>query len=442
VSIRYGRTFTTTYRFLQQSQWWSREKLAAYQRQELRKLLNHAYQNVPYYRKLFDERGLKPADIESLDDLKKLPFLTREIIRKNLSDLKARNYSDSKIEYLTTGGTTGLPFGFYQDRSCQSREQAFIFSLWERAGFKMGDRRVELRGSVVKSARRGKFWEYNPAEKSLILSSFHLTEENLPVYIKKIRDFKPDFIHAYPSVIVIMANYMKKNNTRPFSSLKAVLCASEKLYAWQRDLLEEAFQCRIFSFYGHSERSVLAGECEIGIYYHIFPEYGITELVGQDGKLISEADVSGEIVATGFNNYAMPFIRYRTGDIASYSQRKCRCGRNYPLLEKIEGRTQEYFIDNNGSLVTFIWADGPLWGVKDKINAYQYVQREPGRVMLKINPKNNLSASEVNQIKRVFSHFYSGIEIEIKFVNHIPRTERGKFRYFIQGLPVDFAANC
>lgn len=132
--FRYGRVFWDTYNFLQESQWWSRKKLEEYQMQQLEKLLRHAYKNVPYYRRVFDERGLKPKDIQDCDELKKLPYLTKAIIQENLSDLIARDYPKSRLEYVTTGGSTGSPLGFYCERGVseakeRERIRLFVFEI-------------------------------------------------------------------------------------------------------------------------------------------------------------------------------------------------------------------------------------------------------------------------------------------------------------------------
>ncbi|MBA7711699.1 Phenylacetate-coenzyme A ligase [subsurface metagenome] len=389
--------------------------------QQLSTLLHHAYDNVPYYRKLFDERGLKPKDIQNWDDLKKLPYLTKGIVRENLSDLIARNYPKSKLQCATTGGSTGIPLGFYHEKGVsEAKERAFITTLWNRVGFKIGDRCVILRGDIVQLARKGKFWKYDPVNKNLILSSYHMTNELLPNYIAKIREFRPDFIQAYPSAITILARFMKKNNIEPFSSVKALLCGSENLYPWQRESLEEVFQCRVYSWYGHSERAVLAGECEKSTYYHIFPEYGIVELINKDENPVTNEDELGEIVATGFNNFICPLIRYRTMDLAVLSNAKCECGRNYPLLKTVEGRLQEFFVDKTGSLIFALWSDAPMWNVKDKINAYQYVQNEPGKALLNIDAKSKFSISDIDSVKRTFLNFYPRFDITIKFLDDVP----------------------
>ena len=439
LSIRYGKIYTEYTKLLEESQWWSREKLEEYQWCKLEVLLKHAYQNVPYYRRVFDEKGLKPKDIQNWDDFRKVPFLTKQIIRDNLEDLVAKNYSQSRKLYVTTGGSTGMPLSLYYEKGvARSKELAFITALWSRVGYKSGDKLAVLRANLVRGIDNRKFWEYEPIKNRLILSSYHMTDENLPLYIEQIRTFKPKFLHIYPSTLTILAMFMKKNNIQPFQSVKAILASSESMFPLKIKLFEEVFQCQFFFWYGLTELSALAGPCEKSIYYHIFPEYSYVELIDSNGNPVAEENTMGEIVGTTFDNDIMPLIRYKTQDLAVHAKPKCKCGRNYPLLSRIEGRLQEFFVDKNGSLITFIAHDYALWNVRDKINAYQYVQNEPGRVLLNIDAKNKFSISDIDSVKRTFWDFYPSFDIKIKFVEHIPRTERGKFRYLIQKLPVKF----
>ena len=437
--FRYGRVFWDTYYFLQESQWWSWEELRDYQMQQLEKLLKHAYENVPYYRKVFDERGLKLKDIQDFDDLRKLPYLTKEIIQENLSDLVARNYPKSKLRYSTTGGSVGIPLGFYHEKGVsEAKERAFIITLWHRVNFKMGDRCVVLRGNVVHSANKGKFWEYDPLNKNLVLSSYHMTDETLPKYIAKIREFRPDFIQAYPSAITILARFMGKDDIKPFSSVKALLCGSENLYSWQRGLLEEVFQCKIYSWYGHSEQAALAGECEKSTYYHIFPEYGIVELIKKDGNPATNEDELGEIVATGFNNCVMPFIRYRTMDLAVPSNSRCSCGRNYSLVKRVEGRVQELIMSKDGTLIPHVtWIHEAEW---KRIKQIQLLQEKQGEIVIQIVTDTFYSEREIERyVLGLYRPKFEGLcEISVRFVDHIPRTKSGKFRFLVQKLPIEF----
>jgi phenylacetate-CoA ligase len=440
--IRYGQVFWESYNFLKESQWWSKEKLEEYQMQQLSQLLNHAYENVPYYQRVFDERGLKPKDIQGFDDLRKLPYLTKEIIQENLPELVARNYPESKLQYVTTGGSTGIPLGLYCERGVTTdKEQAFLITMWGRVGFRIGDRCAILRGDIVPSASKGKFWEYNPASKSLVLSSYHMTDETLPNYIEKIREFKPAFIQAYPSTITILVRFMNEKNIPPFSSVKAILCASENLYPWQRELVKSRLKCRVWDFYGHAERAALAGQCEKTNFYHVQSEYGIVELIDEKGNPATNENEMAEIVATGFNNFACPLIRYRTLDLAIHTNGECECGRSYSLLKRVEGRLQEFIVASDGSLIAL----GPaIFGIHDaewtKVKQIQFLQETQGELIIQVVKNTSFSDSEIaSYVLRLFKARLEGrCKLIIRFVDHIPRTQSGKYRFLIQKLPIEF----
>jgi len=297
-----------------------------------------------------------------------------------------------------------------------------------------------LRGNVVHSASKGKLWEYEPVNKNLILSSYYMTDETLPKYIDRIREFKPDFIQAYPSAITILARYMKENNVEPFLSVKALLFGSENLYPWQREFLEKVFQCRAYSWYGHSEMCALAGECDQSIYYHIFPEYGFVELIRKDGKSLTGENEIGEIVATGLNNFICPLIRYRTMDVAVLANTKCKCGRNYPLLKRVEGRLQELVVTKDKRLITLtalIFAQH--FEAFSKMKQMQLVQEKEGVLTVKIvKTAQYLDGDKHEILSKMQRAVGSGLDVNFEYVDHIPRTKTGKFRFLIQKLPIKF----
>lgn len=438
-SIRYGKVFWDTYNFLQESQWWSREKLKEYQMQQLSKLLKHAYENVPYYRGIFDERGLKPEDIQDFADLKKLPYLTKDIIRNNFRELMAKNLPKLRFKYTTTSGSTGIPLWFYMERGKTAAiEKAFHQRMRDWIGYGPGDRCALLRGNVVKKFKRGKrdWWEYNPTDNLLILSSYHMTEENLFKYIEKLNRFQPRYIQAFPSAITLLAQFMKEHGIKPVSSLKTILCGSENLYPSQRRLLEEVFDCRIFSWYGNTEMVVLAGECEKSSRYHIFTEYGVTEFIRSDGSPAG-GEERGEIIGTGFNNYAMPFIRYRTGDLAIPTQERCSCGRNYPLIKNVEGRLQEFIMAKDNHLISL--GDMQIFRIFDNVKQFQFYQDKKGEVTFNIVKKRTYTEKDTEHIKsELFKRLDNNMKLETRFVDHIPRTKSGKYRFLIQKLPIKF----
>lgn len=431
---RLGKKFYDTCAFLQKTCEWSKEQKEEYQMSELKRLLNHAYHYVPYYRRIFDERGFLPDNIANFDDLAKIPYLTKELIRENENDLIALNYKISKLKYTTTGGTTGVPLGFYREKRLSDQiEWAHITSLWKAAGYDTGrrNRSVILRGI----SPAGRHYEYKGL--NYILSSFSMDKGNMQDYIRRIELFDPDYIQAYPSSISILSNYILQNGIQlHLRNLKAVLCSSETLFEHQREIIRKAFNTRLFSFYGHSERCCLAGECEFSTDYHFVSEYGYTELINNKGKTATKENEAGEIVCTGFSNYSMPLIRYRTGDIAINTERECSCGRNCRMAKKILGRLQDFFIDKNGSPITFISACDALFEIKDKILAYQYIQNEPGKVKLNIEGIGLTECADINKVKNEFLRWYPSLELDVEAIEHIERTQSGKFRYLIQNLPV------
>lgn len=432
--VLFGKRFKKQYEFLQEAQWWSEEEHKKYQINELKKLLIHCYNNVPYYTKLFNKIGFNVHEFTDFSDLKKIPYLTKDIIRENLKDLKAKNYPNYKIEEVTTGGSTGLPMAFYIEGFNQwAKERAFVANEWSKIGYNPNKRNkfIVLRGKVIPG-----IYEKNGLQ--LILSSFKITNENISEYIKQIEKFDADYIHCYPSALYLIAKYLIDNKISiKTKNLKGILCVSENLYNYQRNIIEDAFKTRVFSFYGHTEMSCIAGECEHSNYYHICSEYGYTEIIDRNGNEVVEEDEVGEIIATGFNNYVTPFIRYKTQDMVINSNKKCKCGRNYKIIKSVEGRAQDYFIDNNGELITFIFADGALWNVKNKIFAYQYVQNKKGEVELNIQSKEPLLNLEIDDIEKLFNEYYPSLKLNIKFVNNIAKTSSGKFRYLIQNININ-----
>lgn len=434
VEKTYGNQFKNMYDFLEESQWLDEETKKKYQLEQLKKTIINAYENVPYYKELFDNNNIDAYKIEDFKDIKKIPYLTKDIIRENLDKLYNINYPKYKIEYKITGGSTGVPMGLYQDKFYTRKvEQAFVSQMWSRVGYDRNKKNkiVYLRGINIKG-------EYETNGKHLILNSFLLTQDNFRNYIKYIEKFNPNFINGYPSSLYILANYIIDSGVRvKLPALKAILLTSENIYDFQRNTIEKAFGKRSYSFYGHTERCCIGGECEESRSYHLQSEYGYTELInskGEDSKIEGEL---AEIVCTGFINPVMPFIRYRTQDIAVNTLEKCTCGRNYKLIKRVEGRSQDFIFDKDGNIRSFTCQDEPLWEVKQKIDAYQYKQSKYGLIVLNIQKKESLSSDEVKSIKISFVDIFKGFDLEIRFVDKIEKSKSGKFRYLIQEIKND-----
>lgn len=412
---------------LKQSQWWTSKELIDYQNERLGKLITHAFENVPYYRRSFGMVGLQPSDICSLDDLWKLPFLTKEQARNNVVELRARNYPSYRFESMSTGGTTGDPLTFYLEQGKSVvNHLAFYLMMMERVGCRLTDRYL----FIVQS---NQFWKKQAFGRILTLSPYSLRNENIQILFEMIRKLNPQYLIGFPSALTLFGYLFIKKREDLLIDLKAILCSGETLYDWQRKFLEDFFHCKVFSFYAQAEQVTFAATCDCSNSYHVFPEYGITELIDNKGQLITREGQRGEIVGTGFTNDIFPFIRYRTGDIGVYSKQYCSCGRMYPLLKKIEGRTQEFIINKTGNELPMTGMYGTIPSSSNQVKEYQFLQREPGELIVKIVRCEGYTDKDERLIMQSLTRTIgSGFNISVKYVDSVIRTTSGKVQFLVR----------
>ena len=429
--VAFGKIYTQTYVFLKESQYWSRDRHLSYQLSEAQKLIAHAYANVPYYHQLLDDGGINPGQIKDFSDIAKIPFLTKEIIQKNIENLVARNVPKSSIGYGSTGGSTGVPTWFYSHWPVTSaKEEAFVRLIYDRIHYVERQREVVLRGSnVAVNEQKNIYWENAPTSKELHFSSCHINEDTFPYYLNKIKQFRPLWIRAFPSSLYLLGKHIERTGNNPFDCLKGIILSSENIYLHQKELFAKIFPgVRVFGFYGHSERCCVAGECEQNDRYHVQSEYGYTEFV-QDGQY-------KEIVATGFNNYVMPFIRYRTQDYVDLSDQTCSCGRHYQLIETMVGREQEYLYTADKTPISFASLN-MHGGFYNQVYKIQFIQSEYGKCTVLLVPGKEFSQQHMQLIvQNLNDKFMERMEMEVKLVEDIPTTKSGKQRPLLQQLDI------
>jgi phenylacetate-CoA ligase len=437
-----SKEFQDYFAFLQGSQWWSLEKLREFQLEQLRTLIHFAYEKVPYYQRSFKERRLKPSDIRTIEDLQLLPLISKEEVREHINEFIPTDVNPSTLRVWVTGGSSGVPLKVYLDDSYSSMiEEAFSLRqrLW--GGYKQYDRKVNLTRIAVGNFHPNRCWDYNTRENEIILKSHDMGEKNMFEFAEVIETFKPLFIVSYPSALEIFARFIHRN-TITLPPIKAVFSGSESLFPSQRNLIESALNCKVFSGYGMSERVADAIECEHHCGYHINMEYGIFELLDKNNEPISKPYTSGVVVGTGFHNNVMPLIRYQMFDIAAYSGEKCPCKRNSPLVKSFKGRFREYFVGRSGKLVPLqlAWSGRhPVWS---KIREMKFEQDKEGKVIAKIVRAHGYQDEKVaqelrEQVRMVLTE--DDFEIEFQFVESLPLTHRGKLNFLDQKIPLDFA---
>lgn len=424
-------------RFFEKTQWWELKDLEDYQNKRLRALINHAYKNVPYYHNLFKSLNLYPDDIKTINDLSKLPILTKDIIRKNYSIFLSKNFGNLKTIECATSGTTGIAFKYYCDMSSQSALRAFGLRGWEFAGYHVGDKMVTIAGSALipenlTSSKKIIFF----AQRNLALSSYNMDTNCLDAYTQKIIKFSPKFIRGYPSSIVLLANYLEQNDIKKIKP-KAVLTTGESLLPYQRNKIESTFECEVFDGYGCADGGSSACECIQHKGYHISVERSIHEFV-RNNETVSAGE-SGHLILTDFYNYAMPFIRYDSGDVGIPSNERCHCGRGLPLMESVEGRITEYLMKKDGSLISGM----PLTDIFEDIEAkkentilqYQIIQETKEKIVVKIVKGINYNQDDEDYIVReIKGHIGFEVKIDINYVDEIPTTKSNKRRFIISKI--------
>ncbi|HPG67793.1 MAG TPA: phenylacetate--CoA ligase family protein [Candidatus Hydrogenedentes bacterium] len=411
----------------------SREELAAYVEDALGRMLRFACDQVPAYAGLAGIVGrLKPTEA-----LKAFPFLDKPTLQQGFDRYLPKNLHRFPHWECTTGGTTGNQLRFYLDDASHSREMAFMHRIWARAGYTPRSRKATFRGVPFPDLHEGVYWQENPIYHELQFSPFHMGEATLDAYVARLRAFRPEFLHGYPSALWLLAEYVLRHGIDLGDlSIKAVLLASEAMYPGQREGFEKAFRCRALSWYGHSERLILGGECEKDSAYHQFPDYGVMEIVDADDNVVAEDGQKGELVGTGLLNQSLPLIRYRTGDLARRRHHTCACGRAFDRFDTVEGRwRQEYVVGKSGSKISpsALNMHGRIF---DKVIRYQYYQAAPGRMELRVMATDGFSEQDGRAIQQAFADKVGDeLEVVLRLVEDIPLTDRGKLRRLIQEIP-------
>ncbi|HPC94046.1 MAG TPA: hypothetical protein PLU87_03825 [Sedimentisphaerales bacterium] len=438
-----GQKFRQQRAFLREAQWWPADRAKEYQLARLRAMLTLAYERTGFYRRTFDRIGFRPQDLQSLDDVSRLPTIDKSTVVENLSDMCTKDVTEHDVDYISTGGTSGKPVEFYINASRSPVEYAYLTTSWERAGYRLGMPMAVLRGRTVKPDRHGLRHEYDPILRHHYYSSFHMSDENMGRYVEHISTIGPCFLHVYPSTVAALARFIRRAGIRPPSNIRGIIAESEIVYPEQRKMVEETFGCRYFSCYGHTEKLVLAAECEHSTDYHVWPTYGYFELLDEQGQPVTTPGQRGEIVGTGFINTVMPFIRYRTGDWATYVGDRCEaCGREHTIIRDIRGhRTQEVLIAADGSEIP--WT---ALNMHDdtfmRVRQFQFSQHQPGQAVLRLVPAQGFSEEDAARIRRNLARkLDSQLTFSIEVVDAIPLSARGKAIYVDQHIPWDEAAS-
>lgn len=421
--FRYGQV-------LEKTQWLSKKELEVLQTKQLRGLLKYAYVNVPYYRRVFKERSLKPSDIKNFDDLKKFPVLTKADIRKNSEHMVSRSYPKSQLIRYRSGGS-GNPIRFYITKEKLSWEVAAEYRAYNWANYRLGDRCFMFWGSPIDRSKSqtviGNLTKF--LERISIADTYLMSESKMRKFVYSLEKFNPEIIKGYTTSLVMIAKYFLENKI-DYIHPKSVITAAETLFDSDRKIIEEAFACPVFDYYGSREVGAIAAECEEHNGYHIAAENVLCEFVNE-GEYVSPGE-KGTIVVTNLRNFGMPFIRYKIGDVGIPSEEKCSCGRGLPLLSSVEGRLSDFLAvydrENDCNVpVGPVYPFFEIAAMHSPIESYQVIQERVDEILIKIVKGEGYSQKDSDLlIEKVKQLLGDTVEVKIDFVDEIPPLASGK----------------
>jgi len=420
----------------QKFQWLSPEELQVRQWQKLKALLQFAYSNTVYYHQQFKYIGALPQDIKTPEDFRKLPYLTKELIRASKGELITL---DSKLYNSSTSGSTGEALWFSFDYRESVVHQALFFLGMDWAGLDIGEPYAKLWGVPMKR-KTSRYHEWVDEIKRriqgcLFLSVYNISEDTLPEYVARLKAHKPKVLESYVSPLRVLGQYLLAHPDINLQ-LEAIVTSSETLYDQDREFINKAFQCPIFNRYGSTEFGNVAQECDHHQGLHIFTEHAYIECL-QNNQPVQPGE-KGELVITSLDNYGMPFIRYRIGDYGEISDNQCTCGRGFPLLKSVDGRVFDIIVAPNGRFLS-----GTYWTILfktvDGIRQFQIVQDKIDNLdaLLVVDAtfkKESLSILE----KKICEQCGTEMKVSFKLVDDIPLTSAGKRKFIISKVPVNF----
>jgi len=431
-----GTSIIKELEFLKRSQFWSTKEIYDYQLLKLKKLIDYSKANVPYYTDLFVKLNISSSDINSLNDLNKIPILTKEILREEGPRLISRKKHKFKVKSGKTGGTTGVPVKVLKDENNRSFTWASYYRWYEWMGLKYYDSVVTIWGArtVLSNSFKSKILLKTQQfiQNESVLNSFEMDSFHMKGFVRIIHKRKPLLLKGYLSAIIQFAAFIEENNIH-FDSLKAISTTTETLLPHNREYIEKVFRVPVYDQYGCGEVSAISYECGMHNGLHINQEHVICEVLDNYDKPI--INTSGRVIATDLDNYVMPFIRFENGDLATLTDKKCSCGVNQPLMKSIEGRSIDTIILKDGRRVHGVFFTDILYELNvlaGDIHRFQIYQNRIGEIEFRLESKKRIDSSIKKQIEKSLLLFLN--RVDIIEMESLPLSKSGKFSYIVNDL--------
>ncbi|WP_119352629.1 phenylacetate--CoA ligase family protein [Azohydromonas sediminis] len=423
-----GHSTVAVRRRMEQTQWWSPDRLATLQADRLRSLLLEA-QQVPYWRDLFQRLRFDPRDVTGAQDLQALPLLDKATIRAHTDAMK--HPQARGLARFNTGGSSGEPLIFFIGSERVSHDVAAKWRATRWWGVDIGDPEIVVWGSPIELGSQDRLRALRDRlMRTRLLPAFEMSESRLDGFVSDIRRMRPKMLFGYPSALSHIARHAERRGQRMDDlGIRVAFVTSERLYDDQRATIERVFGCRVANGYGGRDAGFIAHECPQGG-MHLTAEDIVVELVDGEGRPVPVGD-AGEIVVTHLATRDFPFIRYRTGDVAVMDDRQCSCGRRLPMLKEIQGRTTDFVVAADGTVMhglalIYILRDVP------GLRQFKIVQESRLAVRVLLAPEHTLSQSTLRDIADRFrARLGANVEVEMVQVSNIPPEASGKYRYVV-----------
>jgi phenylacetate-CoA ligase len=418
---------------MEKNQYLATEELDELILEKIKAIVLYAYENTDYYRQLLDNKGISPSEIKTLDDLAKVPPLTKADIQNNSESLLSKTFDRASLIKDASGGSTGEPTVFYKNLEYQQLRAADQLRHDRWSGWDIGDRFALIWGAQRDLKASQSFREFiisRYVARIWELDAFDMNKNRMEAYVKTLQKIKPKMVLGYANALVAFSEYLMKYHPDHGISPKGIISSAETLTEAKRKIIQSAFKCKVLNRYGSREVGLIASECSEQNGLHINADNIYVEIV-KDGKPVPLGE-SGDILVTDFSNKAMPLIRYKLGDVGRLGVNSCTCKRTLPILKSVEGRSGDFFVAADGSLVHGEYFTHLFYGELD-VKKFQMIQNSLEHVHLKI-----VSVSEDRKAQYLKSIISKTVKIlgeqcrvDIDFVSDIPPTASGKSLFTI-----------
>lgn len=426
------------YRTVSRTQYDTLEAIRTRQQTALGRIMRHAYGTAPFWRERFDQANANPDAGHVLEQLHKMPLLTKDNLRSRGTEMLSNKFGRTEVMRKTTSGSTGVSVEVFVHKERQHWTRACTLRADEWSGWKLGERVAAIWGSpeYLKRGWRGRL-RNSLLERMRFLDTLKMDERTMDEFAISLRRRPPSLLFGHAHSLYLFAQFLASRGNAGFRP-RGIISTAMVLHDWERRVIEEVFQCPVTNRYGCEEVGLIACECERHEGLHINTDCVYVEVLRPDGTP-AEAGEAGSVVVTDLVNHAMPIIRYQVGDMAAKTDRCCRCGRGLPLIEKLHGRVADYVVTPRGELVSGISLTENFAVMIPGLAQLQIVQEAIDRFVFRIVRGLDFGEPSLERIRMlVAERFGAGVTFECEFVDRILPEPSGKYRFCISNVEKTF----